>query len=100
MDLEVGYGAEDHEGFLDVLRYIPIIEGIGLSLTRSLTTVARSITSYRDNSILGAFGSHFLCKFDRFIYSSAIVLTSLSVGDREGSSSSHACSCLSSLGVR
>ena len=39
-DLEAGYEAEGREGFLGVLGYIPAIEGIGLSLTKSLIIAA------------------------------------------------------------
>jgi len=35
-DLEAGYTAEGREGFLGVLGYMAAIEGIGLSLTKSL----------------------------------------------------------------
>jgi len=39
-DLEAGYTSESREGFLDILGYIPAIEGIGLSLTKSLIVAA------------------------------------------------------------
>jgi len=39
-DLEAGYATESCEGFLGVLGYILAIEGIGLSLTKSLIVAA------------------------------------------------------------
>jgi len=39
-DLEAVYTVEGHEGLLGVLGYIPAIEGIGLSLTKSLIVAA------------------------------------------------------------
>jgi len=39
-DLEAGYAAEGREDFLGILGYIPAIEGIGLSLTKSLIVAA------------------------------------------------------------
>jgi len=89
VDLQAEYTVEGHETFLGILGYISAIKGMGLSLTSSLTAAARSITPCRDNGILGAFGSYFLCKFDRFTYSSAIALAASSVGDRGGDLSSH-----------
>jgi len=39
-DLEAGYAAQSYEGFLGVLGYIPAIEGIGLSFTKSFIVAA------------------------------------------------------------
>jgi len=39
-DLQARYAAEGREGFLGVLGYMPVIEGIGLSLTKSLIVAA------------------------------------------------------------
>ena len=39
-DLEARYDTEGREGFLGVFGYIPAIEGIGLSLTKSLIVAA------------------------------------------------------------
>ena len=61
-DLEAGYTAEGREGFLGVFGYIPAIEGIGLSLTKSLIVVASSINPSGEGCIIGAFGSYFLCR--------------------------------------
>ena len=36
-DLEAEYAADGREGFLGVLGYMPVIEGIGLSLINSST---------------------------------------------------------------
>ena len=36
VDLEARYVAESREGFLGILGYIPAIQGIGLSLTKSV----------------------------------------------------------------
>jgi len=79
-DLEAGYAAEGHEGFLGVLGYIPAIEGIGLSLTKSFIIAASCIRPFGDFSKWGAFESHFLCNTERVKYSSAICLASSSVG--------------------
>jgi len=65
-DLEAGYTAEGRESFLGVLGYIPAIEGIGLSLTKSLIVAASSITPSGEGSITGAFRSHFVCRLVRF----------------------------------
>jgi len=64
-DLEAGYAAEGCEGFLGVFEYIPAIEGIGLSLTKSLIVAASSISPSGEESIIGVFGSHFLCRLVR-----------------------------------
>jgi len=64
-NLEAGYAAEGREGFLGVLGYIPAIEGIGLSLTKSLIVAASSISPSGKGSIIGAFGSYFLCRLVR-----------------------------------
>ena len=50
--LEAGYAADDHEGFLGVLGYIPGIEGIGLSLTKSLILAASSINPLGEGCII------------------------------------------------
>jgi len=65
-DLEAGYAVEGREGFLGVLGYIPAIEGIGLSLTKLLIVAVTSINPSGEGCIIGAFGSHFLCRLVRF----------------------------------
>jgi len=64
-DVEVGYAAKGHEGFLDVLGYIAAIEGMGLSLTKSFTVAASCIRPSGDHSNGRALGSYFLCKLER-----------------------------------
>jgi len=64
-DLEAGYVVEGREGFLGILGYIPAIEDIGLSLTKLLIVAASSISPSGEGSIIGAFGSHLLCRLMR-----------------------------------
>ena len=79
-DLEARYAADGRKGFLAVLGYIPAIEGIGLSLTKSFIVAASCMSPFGDFSKERAFGSHFLCNAQRVKYRSAICLASSSVG--------------------
>ena len=64
-DLKARYAVDGREGILGILGYIPAIEGIGLSLTKSLIVAASSINPSGEGCIIGAFGSHFLCRLVR-----------------------------------